>query len=91
MAWAFQPINNLCIDCNIDIDPCAERNYILWQPQALAKAKGSSKPKTSSLSGGGVYRRQCAKCHDKQLQRPYERRKSSDSLITGFGVPPDHT
>lgn len=78
MAWAFQPINNLCIDCNIDIDPCAERNYILWQPQALAKAKG-------------VYRRQCAKCHDKQLQRPYERRKSSDSLITGFGVPPDHT
>lgn len=30
MSGFLRPVNDLCIDCNRAIDPCAERNYICW-------------------------------------------------------------
>jgi hypothetical protein len=68
--WAFKPINDICIDCDADIDPKAERNYIVWEPPS--PKRGEHK---------GRYRRQCAICYDRAHQRPYERPSASTPII----------
>lgn len=50
--WSMRPETDTCIDCHVDIDPYAERNYIVYDAENSEKA------------GRCIYRRQCAKCHD---------------------------
>lgn len=57
MSFAFEPKNDLCIDCSRLIKPKAERNYIVWDGR-------------HPRYGGQCYRRECAECHDKRLNRP---------------------
>lgn len=51
-----EPINNTCVSCPVTILPKTERNYIVWDRDH----------KDVEGKRIGAWRRQCARCHDRE-------------------------